>query len=126
MFGPRTGLFGARHCQCWRANIGPAPGSPTAPRSICVTSATEASAVGSRAKAVLLGGRLVSRLPGVVGSLVCADAAAQDAESLAENSACSLVQALTIQYHYLAAAYRHYVAGNKPAENLIRCGTSSS
>ena len=46
--------------------------------------------------------------------------------SLAENSACSLVQALAIQYHYLAAAYRHYAAGNKPTENLIRCGPSSS
>jgi hypothetical protein len=36
------------------------------------------------------------------------------------------VQALAIQYHYLTAAYRHYVAGNKPAENLIRCGPSGS
>src|SRR5262249_27086236 len=44
MFGPLAGLFGARRCQCRRANKGPATGSPTAPRSIRVTSATEASA----------------------------------------------------------------------------------
>ena len=62
----------------------------------------------------------------MVGSLVRADAAGRALRSLAENSACSLVQALAIQYHYLAAAYRHYAAGNKPTENLIRCGTSSS
>src|SRR5690242_14876342 len=80
MFGSPGGLFGARHCQCWRANKRPAPGSPTAPRSICVTSATEVSATGSRARAVLLGGWPVSWLPGVVGSLVCADAAGQGTE----------------------------------------------
>jgi hypothetical protein len=56
MFGPAVGLFGALRCQCRRANKGPAPGLPIAPQSICVTSVTEASAMGSRAKAVLLSG----------------------------------------------------------------------
>ncbi len=42
------------------------------------------------------------------------------------NSACPLVQALAIQYHYLAAAYRHYAASDEPPENLIRRGTSST
>src|SRR5215468_5994873 len=58
----------------------PAPASPAAPQSTCVTSATEGSAKESRAKAVLLSGQSVSWLPGVVGSFVCADAAGQGAE----------------------------------------------
>ena len=66
MFGPPVGLFGALLCQCRRADKGPAPGSPTALQSICVTSVAEASAMGW--------------LPGVVGSLVCADAAGQGTE----------------------------------------------
>ena len=55
MFGPPVGLFGALRCQCRRADKGPAPGS-------------------------LLSGWPVRRLPGVVGSLVCADAAGQGTE----------------------------------------------
>jgi len=49
MFGSPIGLFGPLHCQCWRANKGPALGSPAAPQSICVTSATGVSATASRA-----------------------------------------------------------------------------
>src|SRR5262249_16847790 len=59
---------------------GPTRGSPSAPQSTCVTSATEGSATGSRAKAVPPGAYSVGWLPGVVGSLVCADAAGQGAE----------------------------------------------
>ena len=80
MFGPPTGLSGALHSQCRRANKGPATGSPTAPQSIRVTSATEASAMGSRARAVLHSGWPARWPPGLVGSLVCADAAGKDAE----------------------------------------------
>ena len=40
--------------------------------------------------------------------------------------ACPLVQALTVQYNDLAAAYLYYLAGNEPSEDLVRRGTGRS
>jgi len=91
MFGSPVGLFGPLHCQCWRANKGPALGSPAAPQSICVTSATGVSATASRAKAVLLS-EVARKLAACCGgSFVCADAAGQGTEVAGGRSACSLV-----------------------------------
>ena len=91
MFGSPVGLFGPLHCQCWRANIGPALGSPAASPSICVTSATGVPAMASRAKADLLS-EVARKLAVWCGnSLVCDDAAGQGAEVAGGRSACSLV-----------------------------------
>ena len=91
MFGSPIGLFGPLHCQCWRANKGPALGSPAAPQSICVTSATGVSATASRAKAVLLS-EVAGKLAACCGgSLVWLIRQSRALRSLAENSACSLV-----------------------------------
>jgi hypothetical protein len=91
MFGSPVGLFGPLHCQCWRANTGPALGSPAAPPSICVTSATGVPAIASRAKAVLLS-ELARKLAAWCGSSpVCDDAAGQGTEVAGGKSACSLV-----------------------------------
>jgi hypothetical protein len=40
--------------------------------------------------------------------------------------ACPPVQAFTVQYNDLAAAYLYYLAGNEPSEDLVRRGTGSS
>jgi hypothetical protein len=67
MLAPPVGLFGALHCQCRRTNKGPASRSPTAPRSIRVTWATVASAMGITRKGCATQWVPVSWLPEVVG-----------------------------------------------------------